>query len=458
MTDKKTPGDAMTPQKSLRRRILTAGSWTLGGFAVERALRLGSNLVMTRLLAPEAFGLISMVVAVQLLVDMISDIGIRQSVVRHKDGEDPHFLRVAWTVQILRSGVVAGLVVLAALGFLELGPLLAAPDNVYADPMLPGLVLASALPVLMRGAASVNVYLAARRLHLGRAVTLDICDPLISIPAMILFAQIEASAWALMAGMLVGAAVRLALSHILFPQPRMRLTWDSEIADELWRFGRWLIGASLAGFVARNGDRFILGALLSKTDFGFYAIAAIWVQTGAVVLTKLADQVIFASVSELYRTSAAGLRRVLGRLRLGFDALCVAGFLVAFFLGSWFVELLYPPAYAAAGAMISLLAFRLLALRYLPLGAVLLAAGDSRSTMYVTMLRALWMLSAPIAAWYALGLDAMLIAAALTPLAGAPLLLRRVAPHLGGRVLRTDYAIMAAILAAGLAAAALHLH
>jgi hypothetical protein len=125
---------------------------------------------------------------------------------------------------------------------------------------------------------------------------------------------------------------------------------------------------------------------------------------------------------------------------------------VAFFLGSWFVELLYPPAYAAAGAMISLLAFRLLALRYLPLGAVLLAAGDSRSTMYVTMLRALWMLSAPIAAWYALGLDAMLIAAALTPLAGAPLLLRRVAPHLG------DYAIMAAILAAGLAAAALHLH
>jgi O-antigen/teichoic acid export membrane protein len=45
---------------SLRRRVIHAGSWTLGGHAAGQALRLGSNLIMTRILVPEMFGIMSL--------------------------------------------------------------------------------------------------------------------------------------------------------------------------------------------------------------------------------------------------------------------------------------------------------------------------------------------------------------------------------------------------------------
>ena len=43
----------------LRNRILNAGAWTVGSYAVELVTRLLSNLIMTRLLFPEAFGLVA---------------------------------------------------------------------------------------------------------------------------------------------------------------------------------------------------------------------------------------------------------------------------------------------------------------------------------------------------------------------------------------------------------------
>ena len=138
------------------------------GQGAQRGLSLLSSLIMTRLLAPEAFGLMAMVFTVHMLVNMISDIGIRQSIVRAKKGDDIAFLQVAWTVQVMRAALVALVVLAAAGGLMLLGPRLAAPESVYADPLLPGLVAASALIVLFRGLESVGVHLASRRMKQRR--------------------------------------------------------------------------------------------------------------------------------------------------------------------------------------------------------------------------------------------------------------------------------------------------
>jgi O-antigen/teichoic acid export membrane protein len=438
-------------ERKLKSRLLSAGGWTIGAIMGERLLRLGSNLVMTRLLVPEAFGLMAMVMTVQMMVNMIADIGIRQSIVRAENGEDAHFLRVAWTVQIVRSGIVAGVVALLAGGFALFGASLGA-DTVYADPQLPALILVSTLAIMMRGAESVALHLAARKLNLSRLALIEVSEPLITIPAMILFAQIEASVWALLFGMLVGSGARLGLSHLIFPRPRMRLAWDKVIAAELWTFGRFLIGASLAGFVARNGDRLILGGLLDKTAFGQYAIAALWIQTGVMVLQKLNDRVIYAAISEAQRKAPQTVATLFGRLRRSFDALCLLAFLVAFFAGAPLIGVLYTAEYQAVGLMVTLLSVRLLAERYLPLGAFMLSMRDSRTVMNVAALSGAWMVVAPLAAYRVFGLEATLISVALMPLTGAPLLLRRAAVHMKRSVAPFDIAALAGIIAVSAAA------
>lgn len=73
------------------------------GFGISRALRLAGNLVLTRLLFPEAFGIMALVEMVLHGIQMFSDMGIVTGVIRDPRGDDQHFLNTAWTLQVIRG-------------------------------------------------------------------------------------------------------------------------------------------------------------------------------------------------------------------------------------------------------------------------------------------------------------------------------------------------------------------
>ena len=68
----------LTPpvREPLVRRVLRSGGVSLFGFGTMQVLRLASNLIMARLLTPEAFGLIAIAISLQVLMIMISDLGL----------------------------------------------------------------------------------------------------------------------------------------------------------------------------------------------------------------------------------------------------------------------------------------------------------------------------------------------------------------------------------------------
>ena len=429
---------------SLKSRAFKTAGWVFVGQGAQRGLSLLSSLIMTRLLAPEAFGLMAMVFTVHMLVNMISDIGIRQSIVRAKKGDDIAFLQVAWTVQVMRAALVALVVLAAAGGLMLLGPRLAAPESVYADPLLPGLVAASALIVLFRGLESVGVHLASRRMKQRRVATLNISSQILNIALMVGFAQIEASAWAILWGTLIGSGVRMLRTHMIFSETPMKFRWDKETADELWRFGRWLVGASLFGFVLNNGDRFILGALLDKTAFGVYTIAALWIQMGLGVVNQISDQVVNAALAETVRKNPDRAPQVLKRLRRGVDAMCLAGFFGATLLGPPLLGALYSQEYAMAGAFMALLSFRFLARRQNALGGVLLTMGRSDLMMYNIAVAAVALVAGALILDALLGLEYAVLAIALAPFAGAPIMVRNARRVMPGIDVRLDWIVMIA--------------
>ena len=100
-------------QATLKQRILRAVGWSFLGYGVSQVIRLGSNLVMTRLLVPEMFGVMAIAGMVTIILALLSDIGLRQHIVQSARGDDPVFLDTAWVVQIVR-GVMMWLVALAA--------------------------------------------------------------------------------------------------------------------------------------------------------------------------------------------------------------------------------------------------------------------------------------------------------------------------------------------------------
>ena len=435
MTILDTARKALFAPGSLRSRAASASLWSIAELGMSHALRLTSNLVMTRLLAPEAFGVIAMVSTLITAINMFTDIGVQQSIIRSPRGGEAHFLRAAWSVQILRSTAIAALIVLAGLLLWQLGPRLAPSGTVYADPNLPFLIMASAFAVIFQGFESNNLWLAARSMEYARTTLVNISAQVIGLVAMIGFASVHASVWALLSGMLVGAAARTLLSHLLLKGPRMAFVWNKQIADELWHFGKWIMGSSLFGFIANQADRLILGALLDKRTFGTYVIAVLWIEAVRMVIQKMNSQIGFAAFSEVLHKRPEQIQRAFRSFSRALDLICIAGFVGGVFGGPVLIAFLYSDSYIASAHFMPFLSLTILQMRFRALGSLVLAYGDSKTMMINSMLIAVLLCSFLPLGYFYFGMEGALLSLTLAPLCATPIMIRRAAKILGNGML-----------------------
>ena len=91
---------------SINKLAMRGAIWTFVGYGVGQSLRLGSNLILTRLLVPEMFGLMSLINVFILGLSLFSDIGVGPSIIQHKRGDEPEFYNTAWTLQVIRGGAL----------------------------------------------------------------------------------------------------------------------------------------------------------------------------------------------------------------------------------------------------------------------------------------------------------------------------------------------------------------
>ena len=426
------------PQPSLRQRILRAASWDVGGSIVGSALRLASNLIMTRLLMPEAFGMLALAVTIMTAITLSTDIGIHRSITREPDGDQTHFLRVAWVVKILRSSFIAAGILLAALGVWFLAPAYAPEGTIYAQPEMPGLIAMIALSPLINGLVSTRRELAIRQMNRKPTVLIRLSGQALSVLSMILFAQISPTVWALMCGMLVNNLVFCIASHLFMEGPTMRFEWNRGIADRLWKFGKWIMASSALSFLARNADKFVLGGLLGSATFGLYVIAQIWIDSIRQVIGQLNNGLGFPVVAETSRTRPKEMPRLYRRFQYRIDLICVGAFLLGVLGGPALIGLLYTDAYQDAGRYLQLMAFMLLVLRFNTLGSLVLNAGNSRAMLITAILRAVASIGLMILGYRYFGVEGAILGVAAAPLASLPYVLWLVRPILGARETRID--------------------
>jgi O-antigen/teichoic acid export membrane protein len=351
------------PKKfSLKRRILNAGSWSLAGYALNYPIRLGTSLVMTRLLVPQMFGVMSIAIMAMTGLAMFSDIGLSQNIVQSKRGGDPAYLNTVWSIQILRGvllwvlGLCIALLVFAA-NRLGLVP----KESVYADPYLPYVLAAISFTMVIGGLRSTKASEASRRLALGRITQMQIVSQIAGLICMIGWVLIERSIWGLVAGYVCSMTVSTLLSHIWLPGTANRWHWDGAAFHEILHFGKWMFLSSLLGFFANNTDRMLLGGYVDATTLGIYSIALTIVGSISQILSKLISDVSYSALSEVARERTDRLKHSLYRfhvLTASFAYFCAGGLIVS---GGTLIKLLYDPRYSEAGWMLEILAVGLMA-------------------------------------------------------------------------------------------------
>ena len=410
--------------RNLRQRMLQAGGWILSSSLVSQALRLASSLVLTRLLVPQAFGLVAAVQTLYFALVMFSDLGVWQSVVNRQRAMDARFLGTAMSVQLLR-GVLLALVVLAlALGLhLAAGREAFVPGTVYADPRLPWMMSVFALAALLQGAESLKLATAQRELRTGQLVRLELFSQLAGMAVTVTLALITRSVWSLVAGTLTATLARTSMSHFVLPGERVRPCWDAACLREIIGFGKWIFLSSLIGFAAAHGEKLMLGGTLSVSAFGVYFIAATLLAAVTGLVGSLNAHLIFPGLSEAIRSGEREAARIYQRVQQAADILLgmIAGVLCM--AGHWIVFLLYDDRYAGAGWMLQVLGLGLLAIRYQVLEQMMFARSQAGWVSASNTLRAACLVLL-IPAGFALdGERGAVMAVAASQFAGWPLAL-----------------------------------
>ncbi len=437
-------------RKSLGSKVLQAGGWSIVQIVSTNFLRLASNLILTRYLAPDAFGVMAMIGTLLAAFNLFTDIGLSQSITRDKDGEDDHFLRVAWTIKLCRGAAIAGCVLLAALGLWAIAPSFAPPGTIYADPRLPLLVAISGLTPLIIGAESTTKELALRRLQNWRFTIIGILAQVLSLIAMVTFVQFSPTVWALLAGMLIMNITGLVASHLFYPGPRMRLVRDRVIADRFWQFGKYLMGSSSFSFIAQQADKLILAALLDATAFGLYVIAQIWVMAGKALIGRLTSRVGFPAMSDVIRNRPNELRRLFRKFQNTIDLICLSAFFLTYLFGEILIQMLYTQEYHIAGTYLSILSLSFLMIRFRTLDSLLVNMGNSRSALTISAVRAISICITIPLSYNFLGLEGTLLAVAMNNGLTAPYTLALLRPTLGEKQFRFDSLwLVAAVIISG---------
>lgn len=378
-------------------------------------------MVLTRLLIPEMFGLMAVVNMLIFGLHLISDVGLPQNLIQSKRGNDKVFVDTVWSMQILRGVLMALLALFLAVGVYLLGQANYWPaDVVYANAQLPYLIVVCASVAVIDGFISTNVAMANRNLNLGRISVLEFTGQIVGIVAMVGFAFIHKSVWALVAGSFCSSVARVILSHTLFPGAKNRFRLDRSSIHEIFKFGQWMFLSSILGFLASGGDRLILGGLVSAQVLGLYSVAFFIVGAFQEVFSKIMSSVAFPVLSEVMRDRPQDLKKTYYKFRLYFDIPILFATGLLFTSGHWLIDFFYDERYRYAGYMLSILSVGLFESRYGLAGQCYLAMGKPKFLVVVIVCRVVALFVAMPLAFAAYGLEGALWVAGTSVLATLP--------------------------------------
>ena len=205
-----------------------SGFWAFALRVGNRLFGLARTVVLARLLSPADFGLFGIALLASAALETVTETGFEAALIQKKGDVKP-YLDTAWTMQVIRGFVLAGILVVGA-------PMVAA---FFREPQAALLLKVMALVVLVKGFTNIGVVFFQKELEFHRQFAYVFSGTLADLAVAITAAFVLRNAWALVCGFLAGNLVRAVASYIVHPH-RPRLRMEGARAKELYTYGRWI--------------------------------------------------------------------------------------------------------------------------------------------------------------------------------------------------------------------------
>ncbi|MGH1465061.1 MAG: oligosaccharide flippase family protein [Cognatishimia sp.] len=369
--------------QGLAAKAMRGSALTIMGFGGSQVLRLASNLILTRLLFPEAFGMMALVYVFMQGLNNFSDVGVTPAIMQSKRGDDPSFLNTAWTIQVTRGfllWLVSCIIAWPAAQFFQ------APELAQIMPII-------GLTLIISGFNPTRLDTANRHLKFGRLTVIDLCSQVISLIIAVVAAWILGTVWALVISGVLAALIQLILLTVYLPGERNRFQWEKPAARELINFGKWIFLSTVVGFFLSQGDKIILGKFLSLEILGIYNIGFFLASFPLLLGGTVTRRILIPIYREKPPTASRQNFKNLQKMRFLLSVALLSALAVLAISASWLIETLYDPRYILAGGILVLIATaQLPQLIVLSYDQAALAAGDSKRFFVLALSRTVLMI------------------------------------------------------------------
>jgi O-antigen/teichoic acid export membrane protein len=329
-------------QSVLKRQAILGVFWSVVTYGLGTGLRVGSSLIMTRLLFPEIFGLMSLVNIIIMGLHLFSDVGSAPTVIRSDRGDDPELLNNVWTIQVIRGVVLwIGCLILAV-----------PAAHLYAEPQLYWLLPIVGLICISGSFSSTAVFTLVRHMEQGKRSVFDLQNQIISTVLLVTIVWFNRSIWGLVIGYLLGDLIQTIRSHFLIPNYRNRFALNWQIVKEMSTFGRWILLSTMLTFLAGQVDRLLVGKMLSWHFLGIYAVVMTISEMPRSIIERVAEQVIFPAASQFIESPRAELRQKLLHNRRPVLMAMALGLALLVGVGDILVTVMYDSRYAPGAWML----------------------------------------------------------------------------------------------------------
>ncbi len=282
----------------LRRLAVRGAAATLSAAALALALRVVSTVVLSRLLTPVDFGVVTMVTTFSLLLASFGLNGFTDAVIQFEEMDHYTASNLFW----LNSG--AGLVL--AVAFSAAGPLLA---RFYRNPLVSNVAIGVSLGIFVGAASVIHLALLKRAMRFTAASANEVVALAAYIAVAILLALRGWGYWALVAG-IVAQQLSVTIGAWWLCRWIPSLPRRTGKTGAAVRFAAKVYGRFCLGYSTQNIDNLLVGWRFNAVALGFYKRAFDLFALSASQLVSPLHNVALATLSRLNQDPAR-LRRYL---------------------------------------------------------------------------------------------------------------------------------------------------
>lgn len=407
-----TASDAVRTQVlALKSRMGDGTSALFLVHIVANLTRFGSNLILTRILAPEAFGVVAIVNSIQTVLNLMTDVAIRPFYTRHPSAT-ASTLRTAWTVKCIRD------LSLAAATFFSAGAL----ASLFGHPEAADPLRACAAILAIEAFKSPALLTIARERRLFKISLYDLVSQLVATATTIALAFLLKSYWAIVGGMLVSHVAAFFVSYFWFGRPGPpRFELDRATLADLWKMARVTLPSSMIALLLTQVDRIYFGRTFPIAELGFYALALTLVTAISAMTQRYLQNAYFPKVSQRFRDSPQTLRRDAHAARWRFTLVMMfaLGGLAA--TGELAARILFNDTYLRVGFYVAIICIGPIGeLLRAPSENVLVATGFFRATLLGNVMRLAFIAVAAPFSYFQFGPLAVLVVLMLSEAVPAP--------------------------------------